>query len=145
PPIPRSGGAVPSIIDRLPEPTGKASNTRKVTIPTGQKCSLCPAPAGKGGYNNPSTGMQNPRQEEIFWYILGNYPGQEYDCCYVYNQAFHDEVNRYAFPEGLNLINSVRVMDLNLELRALSPSMTRGQLQSSRFATLLAKLEPLDW
>jgi hypothetical protein len=150
PPIPRPGGIGVSVIDRLPEPTGKASNAQKVTIPAGQKCGICPAPvpsarAGKAAYVNPSTGMQNPRQEEIFWYLLSKYPGQEYDCCYVYNQAFHDEVNRYAFPESLNLINSVRVMDLNLEVRALSPSMTREQLRGSRFVALLAKLEPLDW
>ena len=89
--------------------------------------------------------MKNPRQGQIFRYILSHYQGQEYDCCYVYNEAFHKEVDRFAYPESVNLINSPRLMDLNLELRNLNKSMTLPQVRSTNIVVLLARLEPLDW
>jgi Domain of unknown function (DUF4157) len=150
PPRPRVGALAPESIDILPEPTGKADNSRKVTISQPAKCTICPAPepsakAGKSAFAEPKTDMKNPRQEQIFWYILSHYQGQEYDCCYVYNETFHKEVNRFAYPESVNLINSPRLMDLNLELQNLNKSMTLSQVSGTKFVVLLAQLEPLDW
>jgi hypothetical protein len=150
PPLPRVGALAPESIDILPEPTGKADNSRKVTISQPAKCTICPAPepsakAGKGAFAEPKTDMKNPRQEQIFWYILSHYQGQEYDCCYVYNETFHKEVNRFAYPESVNLINSPRLMDLNLELQNLNKSMTLSQVGGTKFVVLLAHLQPLDW
>ena len=41
---------------------------------------------------------------------MTNYSTQQSYCCYVYNKKFYDEVNRFAFPESVNLINSDRLI-----------------------------------
>jgi hypothetical protein len=148
PPLPPHGEIGREAIDRLPEPSGKADNSNKVTIP--QKCTVCLPPdpsakAGKGAFAEPKTNMKNPRQEEIFWHILSKYKEQEYDCCYVYNEQFHKEVDEFAYPESVNLINSDRLMNLNLELQKLNKSMTLAQVSGTNVVVLLSQLEPLDW
>ena len=148
PPPPRSGDMAPEAIDSLPEAKGKADNSREVAA--AHPCTICPAPdpaaktAGKP-YENHKTGMKNPRQEQIFWHIMTYYKEQQYDCCYVYNEQFHKNVDAFAFPESVNLINSVRLLDLELELRKLNGSMTRAEIAASQLAPLLVALEPLDW
>ena len=69
----------------------------------------------------------------------------QYDCCYVFNEAFHKAVDEFAYPAGVNLINSDRLLKLNLELQALNSSMTTSQISATQLAPLLAALEPLDW
>jgi hypothetical protein len=147
PPVPPSGGLAPAAIDSLPEPTAKPDNSRQVIISQPQNCTVCPAPAAsaKGAFAEPGTAMKNARQEQIFWHIMSNYKAQQYDCCYVFNEKFHKEVNRFAYPESVNLINSDRLMNLNLELQKLNQSMTLAQVSSTSFVALLTRLEPLDW
>ena len=131
---------------RFAEPTEKASNSRQVTIDPQKKCSTCPPndPSGKP-FAEPKTAFKNARQEEIFWHIIDNYPKHGFDCCYVYNEQFHREVNRFAQPESINLINSERLMNLNLELQNLNKSMVRSQVSATDFVLRLSQLEPLDW
>jgi len=147
PPPPRVGGIAPQSIDNLPEPTGRAGkpdNSSKLTISHG--CTICPAPDPSAkAFEEHKTGMRNARQEKIFWHIMSNYKAQEYDCCYVYNDAFHREVNRFSVPESVNLINSDRMMNLNLALHTLNLSMTVSQVVGTQLAPLLTALEPLDW
>ena len=128
------------------EPTEKASNSRQVTIDPQRRCSTCPPndPSGKP-FAEPKTAFKNARQEEIFWHIIDNYPTHGYDCCYVYNEQFHKEVNQFAHPESINLINSERLMNLNLELQNLNKSMARSQVSATDFVLRLSQLEPLDW
>ena len=151
PPVPPPGGGIgQQAIDRLPEPKGKADNSAKVTVSQPEHCKLCPAPdpsakTGKAAYAEPQTGMKNPRQEAIFWHIISSYQDQQYDCCYVYDKHFHDQVNDFAFPQSVNLLNSDRLMNLNLEMRQLNKSMTPAQVGSMKFGEVLTQLEPLDW
>jgi len=128
------------------EPTGKASNSRQVTIAPQKRCITCQPndPPGKP-FAEPKTDFKNPRQEAIFWHIIDNYPDHGFDCCYVHNEQFHKEVNRYAYPESINLINSERLMELDLELQKLNKSMMLPQVSATNFVALLSQLEPLDW
>ena len=130
---------------RFVEPAGKAGNTKQVTITPGKLCSVCPRNDPSTGFVEPKTDFKNPRQEEIFWHILDNYPNHGYDCCYVFNKSFHDEVNRFAIPESINLIDSERLMKLNVELRTLNTSTTKEQVGASNLVLYLSQLEPLDW
>jgi hypothetical protein len=150
PPPPRVGALGQESIDRLPEPTGKADNSEKVSIADPQKCTLCPAPdasaaPGKKAFAQPKTEMKNPRQKEIFWYILSRYKDQQYDCCYVHNEKFHNEVNQFAYPESVNLINSDRLMNLNLAVQKLNPAMTMDEVVKTNFFVALQYLDALDW
>lgn len=130
---------------RFVEPDGKASNSKEVTSTAGKQCSICPPdPSGKG-FMETKTDFKNPRQEEIFWHIITNYPNHGYDCCYVFNKSFHDEVNRFAVPESINLINSERLMRLNLELQKLDKSKTKIEVSKTNVVYYLSELEPLDW
>lgn len=131
---------------RFVEPDGKADNSKEVTIASSKQCSVCPRNDPKGtGFVETKTDFKNPRQEEIFWYIITNYPDHGYDCCYVFNEDFHKEVNRFAVPESMNLIDSERLMELNLELQTLNKSMTKAEVGATSIVALLAQLEPLDW
>jgi hypothetical protein len=144
PPLPGVGGLAQESIDRLPEPKGKADNSRKLTISKPQDCKIC-TPPNVSAPAEVKTKLKNPRQEAIFWYIMTNYSAQQYDCCYVYNKNFYDEVNRFAFPESVNLINSDRLMNLNLELPNLNKSMKLPEVNSTKFVVLLTRLDTLDW
>jgi hypothetical protein len=148
PPPPRTGGPAPATIDSLPDAKGKSDNSTKVTTP--HNCTICPAPdpstkTAKGAYEKHETAMKNPRQEQIFWHIISHYQAMQYDCCYVFNEAFHKAVDDFAYPASVNLINSDRLLRLNLELQTLNSSMTAAQIGGSQLAPLLAALEPLDW
>jgi hypothetical protein len=127
------------------EAKGKAGNSKQVTIDASKLCSVCPRNDPSTGFVEPKTNFKNPRQEEIFWHILNNYPNHGYDCCYVFNKSFHDEVNRFAVPESVNLIDSERLMKLNLELQTLNTSMKQPEVGATKVAVLLSQLEPLDW
>jgi hypothetical protein len=144
PPRPRTSELAPEPVERLPEPAGKADNLRRVTISKPDACKIC-KPANASAPSEVKTELKNPRQEVIFWHIMANYPTQQYDCCYVYDENFRKEVNRFAYPESVNLINSVRLMNLNLELQKLNQSMTLSQVKSTNFVALLTTLDTLDW
>jgi hypothetical protein len=131
----------------LPAPTVKPENANEVTVDSPQHCKICsPAdPAGAKGFSNGKTGMKNKRQEVIFWHLMDNYKVQQYDCCYVFNEKFHKAVDQFDFPASVNLINSDRLLDLNLEIRKLNPSMKLEEIRSAKIIDFLTKLEPLDW
>lgn len=148
PPPPRTSALAPPAIDSLPDAKGKPDNSSKVTF--SHSCTICPAPdpstkTAKGAFEKHETAMKNARQEQIFWHIILHYQAMQYDCCYVFNEAFHKAVDDFAFPASVNLINSDRLLKLNLELQTLNSSMTAAQISSTQLAPLLAALEPLDW
>ena len=144
PPLPRMSQLAPESIDRLPEPTGKAVNADKLTLPKGKVCKVC-TPPNASAPAEVKTELKNPRQEAIFLHIMTRYQDQQYDCCYIYDESFRKEVNRFAYPESVNLINSVRLINLNLELPMLNTSMTSAQVKSTNLVALLARLDALDW
>jgi hypothetical protein len=130
---------------RFVEQKGKATNSKQVTITADKQCSVCPRNDPGKGFVETKTDFKNPRQEEIFWHIVAAYPNHGYDCCYVFNKSFHDEVNRFAIPESINLINSERLMKLNLEVQKLNNAMTKAEVDGTNLVVLLSQLEPLDW
>lgn len=145
----RAGGLAPPAINMLPAPSVKADNTTPVTINNSAVCTLCPPPppgaTGKAAFSKPTTNMKNARQEQIFQHLLSKYTSAGFDCCYVFNEQFHNEVDRYAQPEGLNVINSDRLTDLNLELRNLNPAMKRDEVSKTKVVSYLQALDALDW
>ena len=145
PPIPGKGRLGPTAINRLPEPKGKADNSRKVTISKPKDCKLC-KPSDASAPAEAKTEFKNLRQETIFWHLMKLYKAHQYDCCYMYDKKFRTKVNDFAYPESVNLINSDRLMDLNLELPNLNKSMTLAQVKNSKkFVVFLTKLDTLDW
>jgi hypothetical protein len=144
PPPPAGGGAATQEIDRLPEPKGKADNSQKVSLPDPKKCTLCsdPGPSAKP-FVDQTTALKNPRQEKVFWHIMTHY--DSYPCCFVHNKQFHDSVNQFALPESVNLVNSVRLLDLTIEVQKLKPSLTAKEVGATGIAALLTQLQPLDW
>jgi hypothetical protein len=146
----RTGPPARPVIDRLPEPEAKPNNSEKVTIADPARCTLCPPPAATGTpdkktSSEAATQMKNARQEAIARHILAEYRPQQYDCCYVHNKDFRTGVNDFAFPESLNLINSERLMRLNLALQKLKPTMTKQEAGPTDFSAALQKLDALDW
>jgi hypothetical protein len=145
PPVPRTNEFDILAIDRLPEPTGKAENSYKVSA---TNCTVCAAPDPKAkttAYVKPETGMKNARQEDIFWHLMTKYIDQQFDCCYLYNAEFHKGVDEFAYPESVNLINSDRLMNLNLELQTLQKGMDVEKFKKTKFYVAIGKLETLDW
>lgn len=137
PPLPPSkGGIGQQAIHRLPKETEKPENTQAVARPAG--CSACSAKDAK-------TGMKNKRQEAIFWHLLVNYPTNEFSCLYVCNPDFRNAVNDFQRPESLNLVNSPRLLELNLALRNLKPTMTPEEVSKTGFGVAAQSLDALDW
>lgn len=136
PPVPRRSS--------FPEPTGAADNSTKVTLPKGKVCEVC-TPPNASAPAEVKTELKNRRQEAIFWHIMTKYQAQQYDCCYIFDQNFRKEVNRFAYPESVNPINSVRLMSVNLELPKLNKSLTLAQVKSTDLVAFLTKLDALDW
>jgi hypothetical protein len=141
----------PASAFRLGSPSQKAANTNPVDV-TNRKppCTICPpakpSPAkSTGAPSSVKTNLKNERQEKIFWYILARYPDRQFDCCYVFSPEFRKEVDAYAIPTSINLINSVRLLELNMELGNLDRSMTNAEVSKTRFVELVRKLDALDW
>jgi hypothetical protein len=128
----------------LGSPNQKAANTSPVDV-TNRKppCTICPPPAGAP--SSVRTNLKNERQENTFRYILSRYKDKQFDCCYVYNPKFRKEVDNYDIPRSINLINSVRLWELNMELRKLDRSMSNAEVSNTRFVELVRKLDALDW
>jgi len=127
-----------------------AKNDKKVTISHPGDCKFCPAPSSsdKPSKSTPAetkTRLKNKRQEDIFWQLIFHYPAKQFDCCYVYNQHFHTAVDAFDYPGSVNLINSTRLMDLNLKLQNLKPSMSRSEVGKTDFFVALLNLDVLDW
>jgi len=58
------------------------------------------------------------RQQKIFEHLVNMYPQDLFDCAYVCDQHFRDMVHAMKGPEGVNLVNSVRIEAL---LETLAP------------------------
>ena len=144
PPIPRTSELATESINRLPEPSGTVDNSTKVSISKPEDCKIC-TPPNASAPAEVTTHLKNPRQAAIFWHLLSNYPTQQYDCCYVYDKKFRDAVDNFSFPGSINLINSDRLMNLNLEIQKLSPSMTRTEVSGTNLLALLNSLDHFDW
>jgi hypothetical protein len=146
PPIPRTGGVAPET--PFPAATQKADNSQQVTVSISdpKDCDVCPPPdrSVKKTYSA-KTNLKNARQEGIFRRIISKYTDQQFGCCYVFNTSFRDEVDKFAVPEGLNLINSARLLDLHLALQEVQKSVKRSDVIGIPFVVKLKKLEPFDW
>ena len=64
------------------------------------------------------TSFQWERQQKIFEHMVNMYPQDLFDCAYVCNKDFRDMVHVMTGPEGVNLVNSVRIEAL---LETLDP------------------------
>jgi Domain of unknown function (DUF4157) len=144
PPLPPpKSGLAQQAIDRLPKETEKPDNTQVVD------CAACPASSadtsGKSAPKQVKTGMKNKRQEAIFWHLLVNYPTNELSCLYACNPDFRNAVNAFERPESLNLVNSPRLLELNLALRNLKPAMTPEEVSKTGFGLAVYRLDAVDW
>jgi Domain of unknown function (DUF4157) len=129
-----------------PDPIKRSEKQDPVTVAAGKDCSLCPGPAAKPAKDmRVAAGMKNKRQEKIFRYLLSLYSKDQFDCLYVCNKDFRDAVNNYDFPVGLNVVNSSRLLDLNLGLRDLKPTMTTDELAKTALYFKIERLDEVDW
>jgi hypothetical protein len=108
-------------------------------------CKACPAagPSSKPGKSPATTKFKNKRQENIFLHLVSRYPDRQFDCFYVCSSDFKDAVDAFALPASVNLINSTRLMNVNLALQTVKPSMKRADLND--FVKALSSLDALDW
>ncbi len=134
-PPPRSGIGQPAI-HRLPKEGEKPDNTQPVARPA--SCTDC-------SVKDVKTGMKNKRQEAIFQHLLANYPTNEFSCLYACNPDFRKAVNSFDRPESANLVNSPRLLELNLALRDLKPAMTPKEASQTGFGLAVYRLDALDW
>ena len=147
PPV-RQGGeplAQPSA-SRLGSPSDPAENKQKLS----QDCTTCPAPTssdkpGKSTPGGTKTNFKNRKQEKIFWHLLSRYPAKQFDCFYVCSPEFKKAVDAFDVPASANLINSARLMKLNLELLNLKQSMTRVEVDKTAVIGAVRDLDALDW
>jgi hypothetical protein len=128
----------------------KSEKQGTVTLPPGQSCAACSessAPAKGTATSRIShvTTMKNNRQESIFWSLLSKYPAKHFDCFYVCNKKFRDAVDAYDSPAGSNLANSTRLINLNIEVQKLNPSMTRTEVRQTNFQSAIEQLDAVDW
>jgi hypothetical protein len=137
-----AGGAFPEA-----KPLGKQGT---VTLGQGQDCDVCGGAAtpGKGTASGPpshATAMKNERQEAIFRYMVAQYPKDHFDCWYVCNKDFRDKVDAYDRPAGANVVNSARLIELNVELQKLTPSSTPAEIGQTNFQSAIEHLDAVDW
>jgi hypothetical protein len=136
-------------INRLASPGEKAENKDPIEIAQPADCTVCPEPvSGKGAKPAPSkmkTKLEGKRQEQIFQYLMSQYKKQQFACCYVYNSHFRTEVDKFHSPAGLNVINSLRLLNLNVELEVMKPTMHRSEVDKTNFVDAVEKLDASDW
>lgn len=141
PPIPMGGGRFRDETDTFSE-----KDQETLTIDESRKCDACTTPAGsKPSSRSQRTKMKNARQKDIFMQLMKNYPKDEFDCFYVCNKGFRDAVDAFDLPVGENLVNSVRLLDLRLELQNLTPGMSVAELQKTKFIEDITALDDMDW
>lgn len=149
------------LIDPFPSPNLPAANDTPVEVSHPEHCTSCPpapaaapasakSPGGKGKKTaDPWAGVKtrftNKRQERIFWYLISNYKDRQFDCLYICNPEFRKEVDRFSRPEGINLINSVRLPDFYEALRNTKPAMVPTDGAMAYLVSSLKKLDELDW
>ena len=129
-----------------PDPIKRSEKQDPVTVAAGKDCFLCPGPAAKPAKDvTVAAGMKNKRQEKIFRYLLSLYSNDQFECLYVCNKDFRDAVNNFDFPQGLNVVNSARLLDLNLGLRNLKRTMTTDELGKTALYFKIERLDDVDW
>jgi len=121
-----------------------------VTVPGSRACTSCPPPATTSPGMPPpirqqSTNLKNKKQDQIFWKLINEYQHEEFDCLYVCNQGFRDAVDNFAFPVAENLVNSVRLVNLHIELQKLTPAITGAALLKTGFPQAMKDLDRIDW
>jgi len=89
--------------------------------------------------------MKNGKQLAIFHQLLDLYKYRHFDCFYVCNDKFRQKVNDYDSPAGINVANSVRLIELNVELQRLTPSSTRTEVGQTKFQSAIEHLDGVDW
>jgi hypothetical protein len=137
PPLPRPR------IDNPPDAKGKASGPRDVTA-------ACPCPKDpdlpldpKAKSKTVKTALKNARQEVIFDHLLGHYP--HFKCFYVCEPTFKRAVDALDMPVGVNLVNSPRLLELNLEMQKLQKAMKPADVAATRFRQAVLDLDAVDW
>jgi len=135
-------------------PDQTAKDTDEVEVSDPAKCTFCPEPkpaAGKGAkaaQSAPSkvkTGITGKRQQQILHYLMSHYREQQYACCYVYNADFRKVVNKFEVPAGINVANSLRLVNLTIELETMKPTMTRAEVDKTKLVDAVEKLDEIDW
>ena len=121
-----------------------------VVLPPGRQCVACPAPApGPGGSPAPprtmETHLKNKKQAEIFRKLINEYTDDQFDCFYVCDKAFRDQVDAFDRPEGENLVNSARLVNLHIELQKLTPEMKSAEINKTGFLNAAESLDEIDW
>ena len=54
-------------------------------------------------------------------------------------------MDAFEIPESVNLINSARLLELNLTAQKLERSMKRGEVAKTGFAAAVEALDAVDW
>src|SRR5262249_15661383 len=89
------------------------------------------------------TALKHARQKVIFDHLLANYPN--FQCSYLSDAGFKKSVDGFAFPVGVNVVNSQRLIQLNLELQNLNTSMKPADIAKTNFRQAVLDLDSVDW
>jgi hypothetical protein len=138
--VPRIGRPA---IENPPEAKGKAPSPFDVTgaCPCPKDPNLPPDP--KATSKTVKTALKNPRQEVIFRHLISYYP--HYRCFYACEPGFKKAADDFAFPVGVNVVNSPRLIELNLEVQNLEKTMKPADVARTGFRTAVLDLDAVDW
>lgn len=130
------------------DPLRSAENP--VILQSNRQCTGCPTPAPSPGGTPPAprtmaTHLKNKKQAAIFWKLINEYVDDQFDCFYVCNQGFRDAVDAFDHPEGENLVNSSRLVDLHIEVQKLTQVMSRAEVNATNFVAATEALDDIDW
>jgi hypothetical protein len=101
------------------------------------------APAPKKTSQSVTSALKSRRQEVIFRHSLKTYAN--FNCFYVCDPDFKKAVDDFAFPVGVNLVNSTRLLELNLEMQNLAPTMKPVDVAKTGFRKAVLGLDAVDW
>jgi hypothetical protein len=131
-------------IENLPaKSTTDAASQRTITASCPcdppPKTGSAPAPVS----TSVKTALKHQRQKVIFDHLLANYPN--FQCFYVCDAAFKKSVDDFAFPVGVNVVNSQRLLELNLRLQDLNTGMKPADVAQTNFRQAVLDLDSVDW
>jgi Domain of unknown function (DUF4157) len=136
---------VPSIENLPAQPADKPANSQH-SISGACPCGPPPAagtPAPAKTSKSVTTALKKRRQEVIFQHLLASYPN--FQCFYVCDPAFKTAVDDFAFPVGANLVNSQRLLELNLEMQNLDLAMKPAAVADTGIRKAILDLDAVDW
>ena len=120
-----------------------------VSLPSDQSCADCGGSGSAGKSTAPpttrKTNLKNARQKEIFEHLLQHYKKRKFECFYVCNDDFFNGVNSHVGGSSINLVNSTRLIGLNIELQSLTPGMTRAEVEKTGVRSVIESLDDVDW